>query len=180
MSRDGYDAVVYDLDGTLVRLAVDWSAARASVAGVFSDAGHDPGEADLWGLLDRADEIGDGLPARVTETVADHERAGARDSERLPLADEAARLAVDRPVGVLSLNAESACRIALERHDLADRIGIVLGRDSHERRKPHPGPLRAALDRLGVERDRALFVGDSASDRECAKRAGVDFAFVDG
>ena len=33
----GYDAVVYDLDGTLVRLAVDWDALRSDVRTLFGE-----------------------------------------------------------------------------------------------------------------------------------------------
>ncbi len=174
----GYDGVVYDLDGTLVRLAVDWTVVRADVAEVFRDAGRDP-SGTLWDLLERAETVGDErLLDRVTETIAGHEWAGASDSERLPTADDLLGVASERPVGVVSLNAESACRVALDRHDLADAVGVVVGRDSVPERKPDPRPLLVALDKLDVAPDRALFVGDSPRDRECARRAGVEFEGV--
>jgi len=180
VSRTGYGGVVYDLDGTLVRLAVDWAAVQADVEGVFRDAGRDP-SGTLWDLLERAESEGDGgdLHDRVTETIESHERDGARESERLPMADDLLGVAAERPVGVVSLNAESACRLALDRHDLADAVGVVVGRDSVPERKADPAPLLVALDRLGVAPERALFVGDSPRDRECARRAGVDFEGID-
>ncbi len=170
--------MVYDLDQTLVRLAVDWGAARDAVAEVFREAGRDPGEASLWRLLDEAEAVGGGLADRVEAVLADYERAGAETARRLPTADEVSVVAADRPVGVLSLNAEAACRVALERHDLTGHVACVVGRDSVQERKPHPAPLLTVLDRLDVALDRALFVGDSRRDAECAERAGVDFAFV--
>jgi len=177
--RDGYAGVVYDLDGTLVRLAVDWPAVRRSVAGVFRSDGRDPGEDSLWDLLERSAAT-ERLRERVNETIAAHEREGARRSERLALADECVAVARDRPVGVVSLNAESACRVALETHALGDAVGVVVGRDTVSERKPAPAPLRVALDRLGVAPGNAVFVGDVARDRECAERAGVDFERVGG
>ena len=178
VSSATYEGVVYDLDGTLVRLAVDWGAVRADVAGVFRDAGLDS-SGTLWDLLERAEATdANGLLDRVTETIAGHERDGARGSERLATADDLLGVAADRPVGVVSLNAESACRLALDRHDLADAVGVVVGRDSVPERKPDPRPLLVALERLGVAPERALFVGDSPRDRECARRAGVDYESV--
>jgi len=180
VSRTGHDGVVYDLDGTLVRLAVDWDAVQADVEGVFRDAGRVP-SGTLWDLLERAESDGDDeLLDRVTATIERHERAGARESERLPGADDLLETATHVPVAVVSLNAASACRLALDRHDLTDAVSTVVGRDTVPERKPDPRPLLVALERLGVTPGRALFVGDSPRDRECARRAGVDFEGVGG
>ena len=173
--ESAYDAVVYDLDGTLVRLAVDWDAAAADVADVLADHLSTAGETDLWAMLDLADEYG--RRDEVESVLADHECEGARASERLPLADSIADQEV--PVGVCSLNCEAACRAALDVHDLAADVDSVVGRDSVATRKPDPEPLRAALRGLDVEPGAAVFVGDSHRDELTAERAEVDFFYVD-
>ncbi|MFB6156498.1 MAG: HAD family hydrolase [Haloferacaceae archaeon] len=169
-----YDAVVFDLDGTLVRLAVDWEAVAADVTATFAEAGVDADGMGLWGMLDLADRTG--LRDAVEAVIADHETEGARRSERLPAADDLAGL--DRPAAVCSLNAEAAARVALDVHGLDDRVGAVVGRDSVATRKPEPEPLLAALEPLGVPPERALFVGDSERDATAAERAGVAFRYV--
>lgn len=45
-------------------------------------------------------------------------------------------------------------------------------------RKPDPTPLRIAAARLGIPPSAALFVGDSAYDRDAAAAAGMPFATV--
>jgi HAD superfamily hydrolase (TIGR01509 family) len=169
-----YDAVVYDLDGTLVDLAVDWAAVNEAARALFGGTGVDPGE-NLFEMLDRAGEAG--LDGQVEATIADHERAGAREATRGPLADELATL--DAPAAVCSLNCEAACRTALSKHDLAAHAEVVVGRDSVASRKPDPEPLLAALEQLGVPPTRAVFAGDSERDETTARRAGVDFRWVD-
>jgi len=169
---DGFDAVVYDLDGTLADLVVDWDAVARDVAAVIADAGVDPGE-DLWTMLDRADEAG--VRPEVEAVIGEAEVAGAEASERLAHADS---VPASGPVGVCSLNCERACRIALERHGLADRVAAVVGRDTVGTRKPDPEPLLETLCRLGVAPDRAVFVGDSDRDAVAADRAGVAFRRV--
>jgi phosphoglycolate phosphatase len=170
----GYEAVVYDLDGTLVRLAVDWTAAAEDVAAVYRDRGIDPGQRDLWDLLEQSTE--NGLHDAVEAALADHECSGARTSDRLGVADELGGL--DVPVGVCSLNCEAACRIALDRHDLATHVEYVVGRDTVEHWKPDPQPLTATVEGLGTDPARALFVGDSRRDEVTAERAGLDFEYV--
>jgi len=171
---DDYDAIVYDLDGTLVRLAVNWKAAAEAATAAFAEAGVDA-DADLWSLLETAPEHG--LADELESILAAHERRGAERSIRLPLADRLPHR--DRPVGVCSLNAESACRLALDRHDLSAHVGVVVGRDSVATHKPDPAPLLTTVERLGADPDRTLFVGDSERDAVTAERAGVAFAWVD-
>jgi len=170
---DGYEAVVYDLDGTLVELDVDWGAVREAVAERLRNDGVVVGDRSLWELLAETEELG--ASDTVEDTIAEHERAGARASTRLGTAD---RLPHSIPVGVCSLNCEAACRIALELHELDGFVDAVVGRDSADTHKPDPGPLLATIAALGVEPGETLFVGDSPRDRKTAKRAGVDFKYV--
>lgn len=178
-SSDGTEAArVYDLDGTLVRLDVDWKAAERDAREVIAgaDLGIDPEREDVWDLFDVAEEHG--LTEELESRVSAHEIAGAEQSRRLPPADELEGLSV--PVAVCSLNCEAACRIALERHDLTEFVDAVVGRDTVASRKPDPGPLLAAISRISAEPAETLFVGDSESDAVAAERAGTRFRYVDG
>jgi phosphoglycolate phosphatase len=169
-----YEAIVYDLDGTLVHLDVDWGAVREACAAALRERGVDDDGADIWGLRELAADRGH-LDA-VDATIAEFEREGAQTARRLALAEE---LPHSVPVGVCSLNCAAACRAALELYDLHDHVDAVVGRDSHETVKPDPGPLLAAVEALGAAPERSLFVGDSDSDREAAQRAGLDFQWVE-
>ncbi|PSP55566.1 phosphoglycolate phosphatase [Halobacteriales archaeon QS_1_67_19] len=147
------EAVVYDLDGTLVRLAVDWAAVERRLADLLASEGVE------------ADEL-----------IAAAEREGARQSRRLALADAVADHGV--PVGICSLNHEEAVRIALDEHGLTDHVEAVVGRGTVPERKPRPEPLLAAIERLGADPEDVVFVGDSEGDAEAAERAGTRFEWV--
>jgi phosphoglycolate phosphatase len=168
-----YEAIVYDLDGTLVRLDVDWDAVAARCGAVLRARDVEAAGASIWEMRERAAE--NDLLERVDETIAEFEREGARSASRLPLADELPR---DEAVGVCSLNASAACRIALELHGLDGHVGTVVGRDSVETVKPDPEPLLAAVEALGATPERTLFIGDSDTDEIAAQRAGTEFEWV--
>ncbi len=169
-----YEAVVYDLDGTLVHLAVNWGVVASDVRTVYEEAAIDPPAGGLWELMDAAENVGVG--AAVESAVADHEREGARNSHRLAHADDLLEREV--PIGVCSLNCEAACRLALDAHGLTEDVDVVIGRDTVPTRKPNPEPLLTAIEKLGASPGRSLFIGDSPSDEETADRAGVAFEFV--
>lgn len=172
MSTD-YDFVIYDLDGTLVELTVDWDAVARDVDEVLRTRDVDTAGHSLWEMLGLSDETGH--RDAVEAAIGEHERAGARNSQRLPLADE---LPLDAPVAVCSLNCEAACRTALELHDIDDHVDAVVGRDSVPTYKPDPGPLEALLAEFDAPAERTLFVGDSERDGVAARRAGIDFQWA--
>nr|WP_282594632.1 HAD hydrolase-like protein [Halomarina salina] len=151
---------------------VEWDRVASEVAHVLRDRGATPPDG-LWEMLVQSQ----GTPHHdaVEEVISRHEREGARDSERLPHADD---LPLDVPVGVCSLNCAAACRIALDTHRLDDHVGAVVGRDTVATQKPDPEPLLATVRALDARPERTLFVGDSARDEETARRAGTAFEWV--
>jgi phosphoglycolate phosphatase len=66
----------------------------------------------------------------------------------------------------------------LERDGVASLFDVVIGHDDVAAAKPAPDALHAALARLDVGADRALYVGDHPVDAEAATRAGVAFVAV--
>lgn len=167
---DSYPTTVFDLDGTLVRLNVDWDAVAEDAAAALRDHGVDPPDS-LWEMLETAEAHG--RRAAVEDVIATHERDGAATSTRLPAADTVPGASV----GVCSLNCEAACRIALSTHGI-DGIDTVVGRDTVPTEKPDPRPLLETIDRLGGEPENAVFIGDSDRDGTTAERAGVDYVDV--
>jgi putative hydrolase of the HAD superfamily len=62
----------------------------------------------------------------------------------------------------------------LERMRLAERLDVAVFSSEVGTRKPHPAIFEAALERLGIEPGRALFVGDRRfEDIRGAKEAGM-------
>jgi phosphoglycolate phosphatase len=51
------------------------------------------------------------------------------------------------------------------------RFSAIIGGDTVARRKPDPAPVREAVARAGARR--AIFVGDSISDTDAARAAGI-------
>lgn len=174
MTLDSYDGIVYDLDGTLVTLDVDWGQARADTVTALREHDIDARDQSLWVLLERS--VTEGFDHLVERELSAHEHEGARTSTVLPAAEA---LPHSVPTGVCSLNCEAACRLALEVHTLDEHVDAVVGRDTVETWKPDPDPLLETVQRLSVSPDTAVFVGDTERDARTAERAGVDFMYVD-
>jgi len=194
-----FDAVLFDLDGTLCRRTQDTEQLYLDA---FERAGAEPfGEpASLWAELegppDHEDRVGY-IGAGFARLAAKHGRTGvdvlALATALTDLVDDGqvelvpdARAALESAartgaVGLVTNGPERRQRIKLETLGILDRFDAVVYADDLRRRKPHTLPFERALDVLGLAPDRALFVGDSLTyDVAGAQNAGLAVAWVRG
>ena len=76
---------------------------------------------------------------------------------------------------------EGLARAVLTALDLARFFPVVVGGGGRHPLKPDPAGLLAAIDRFGAAPAGTLYVGDSETDAETARNAGVRFAlFTEG
>ena len=187
-----FDAVVFDLDGTLVDTAPDL---HAHLNALLAELGR-PGLAlaeirPLIGdgaraLLQRGLAASGGLPAGadlealflefLTRYTAQPVRFGAVYEGVAAVLDalqaEGARL------GVCTNKPQVPSERVLAALGLERYFPVVIGGDRLAVRKPDPGHLRAVLERLGARPARAVMVGDSATDLLTARAAGVACVLV--
>ena len=76
-------------------------------------------------------------------------------------------------IGVVTSKSEALALRALALWRIARYMDTVVGCDSCVRHKPDPEPVLLALERLGVQPARTVFVGDSVHDMEAGNAAGV-------
>ncbi len=56
---------------------------------------------------------------------------------------------------------------------LIDYFNLVVGGDSTQHYKPHPAPLRYAMEVLKADKDTSLMIGDSDNDYLCAQKCNI-------
>ena len=84
----------------------------------------------------------------------------------------------DYRVGICTNKPERLADLLLRRLGVRDAFASVVGADTLTVRKPDPEPLREAARRAGGDPARCVLVGDSDTDRETARAAGVPSVLV--
>ena len=79
---------------------------------------------------------------------------------------------------------EGSARLLIERLGVAKRFAFICGQDTFGVGKPDPTPLIKTIAASGGASNRAIMVGDSATDIKTARAAGlpviaVDFGYSD-
>ncbi|MCJ2531533.1 MAG: HAD-IA family hydrolase [Candidatus Thermoplasmatota archaeon] len=169
-----YATVVFDLDGTLVRLRVDWGDAQADLGRITRRFGKESAGRTIWEMLREA--TGEEASA-LDQALRTYEMEGGARAMRLPIADVLSRLG-EGAVGVVTLNCHACAEEALRSTGLSGFIGAIVARGDTTRLKPDPEPLLVCIQELGGEPGNAVFVGDRARDRETAEAAGTAFLAV--
>ena len=175
------DAVLFDIDGTLVDSnylhVFAWSDAfRAVDRAVPAWRIHRCIGMDSAALL--AELLGDDADALGERAKEEHGRQYAELSDRLEVLPGARELLADlAAAGIRVVLATSAPPEELERLravlHVEDDVAAITAANDVETAKPAPDVVGVALEKAGVLADRAFFVGDAAWDVQAAARAGV-------
>ena len=182
-----YDAIFFDLDGTVVDSLQDIVAVVNHTMRHFNlpERTTDALVPHLgWGVGNLIRKILPGLSEARTEEILAHYRAyyalHAGDQSRpfegiLPMM---ARLKADGLVlALLSNKPDAAVQPLVERY-FSGLVSLAVGELEGVRRKPHPDMVEAAARQLNVPLSRCLYVGDTEVDIDTAKNAGIDCACV--
>ena len=178
------EAVVFDFDGTLAELVLDFTAMKARVTNAARAYLADVPPPDGLPALEYADQ----LAARIRATTPGDATAFLRDVARAIMEQEieaagqaalfphtraalAALAAKGIPTGIITRN----CRAAVDRifPDAATHVGVILARDDTPHVKPDPRHLLTALAALGATPARSLMVGDHPMDLATGRAAGT-------
>jgi len=81
-------------------------------------------------------------------------------------------------LGILSNKFRRRIEVIMKRENLLDCFDVIVGSEDMVHYKPDPESLLLAIGQLGSSPSSCLYVGDSVTDGETAKRAGVPFVAV--
>lgn len=192
LSAFPFQAVIFDMDGTLVDSITDVAGA---VNRVLADAGLAPIEGKLRNSL-----LGEGARLRIQKAFAlrgenlddtalrkrtdDFTRYYAENRLLHTRPYDGAKSVVEKlsragiRMGVCTNKDEKSARDILSALQLMPPISDVAGADTFGVQKPNPDHVLKLLQRMKVDPGRAILVGDSIHDVNAANGAGVAAAAV--
>lgn len=177
-------AVIFDFDGTLAVLNIDFATMRQQVYELMKGFGVKSTSLKETYLLEIIDEAYTLLWERSpVEAETFYEKAhqilyqvemnAAKEGRLIPGVKEVLNQLRMKgiKVGIITRNCEEAVRKVFP--DIDAYFDVFISRDSVKKVKPHPDHLNAATKVLGVSGKEALMVGDHSIDILAGKRVGM-------
>lgn len=190
--RRRFDAVVFDLDGTLVDTAPDILAYLNEMLAELDRPALDIGAVramigdGVKRLMIRGLEASGGVPDRLDLDELFHRylerytHEPVRSSKPYPGIVQAldALESAGMRLGVCTNKPQLPTDRLLAKLDLERYFGAAIGGDALPTKKPDPAHLEAVLERLSVDPKRAVLIGDSETDLKTARAAGTPCILV--
>lgn len=177
---DKYAGFLFDLDGTLVDLHIDWKVVRIDLLKVFTKLFGGlviPG-IGLHGIIDFAMENCCHDARRVASNVLKkHEEPASFDQIQEGI-DLLLYVIDTKKIGIVTNNLHSTAKQILTQLGIWRDHFCIIGFDDVQKSKPHPEGILQAIKALHLERHQAVFIGDSNSDKIAAQKAQVDFIHI--
>lgn len=176
--------MLFDLDGTLVDTNIDFSLMRSEMLRLAQEYGAwDAGmqAMDILGIIDRACETlnqnqaggqAGQLRVQAMDALQEIEIRHALEAQEIPHALELLQELKDRNIrtAVVTRNCRAASRLSME--VVGIEADVVVCREDTSKHKPLPEPVLTAMERLSVQPEQAVMVGDHPMDIYSAKAAG--------
>ncbi len=177
-------AIIFDFDGTLAVLNIDFSSMRERVFDLMRRFGIREDAVQEKYLLEIIDEVYEmlwrrnpsGAEAFYREShdiVHDVEMKAAEKGRMIPGTEGALRRLREKgiKVGIVTRNCEAAVRKVFP--DINDFCDVFVSRNLVGKVKPHPDHLTHVMRSLKISGEDAMMVGDHIIDIQAGKRVGM-------
>jgi HAD superfamily hydrolase (TIGR01549 family) len=174
------EAVIFDLDGTIVAFNLDYKTLRSEARAHLIKIGIPTSLLDInesiFDMLNKTDlfVVNAGKPTGVAEKIRrevlniaeKHELEAAEKTSLLPGAVETLKTLrkMGLKMALCTINSRKSTERILTRFKIAEYFDATIPRDEVSQVKPSPEHCIAAVKALGVAPDKTLVVGDSVND----------------
>ncbi len=175
-------AAIFDFDGTLTELTLDFAALRAAMEEVARRyIGDDVIERQrhqyivemVYAIEEALGDSGPSFRDEALKRLTDLEVEAAHGKEVYPFTRDVLRTLRDKgvKVGIITRNTIEAVRLIFP--DAGEYVEAMVTREHTRQLKPNPVQVTMALSLLGVEPHEAVVVGDHPSDIKAGRAAGT-------
>jgi len=179
--------IVFDLDGTIVRLAADWHSLFKALTSRFIEKYQETiNYESMSAILSRIVEKDDKEELQLNfNLIQQYELENITSNE--PIKEtvyfinnkELFGVSPNAKLAVFSLNTRSTILKSLEMAGILNKFEFFVGREDVRKWKPEPDGLLKILDYFKVNTEEMIYFGDLEKDLLAGANAGIESYYID-
>ncbi len=179
--------IVFDLDGTIVRLVADWHSLFKALNSRFIEKYQKAiNHESMSAILSSVVKLGDEEELQLNfNLIQQYELENITSNQ--PIKEviyfinnkELFGVSPNAKLAVFSLNTRSTILKSLEMAGILDKFEFFVGREDVRKWKPEPDGLLKILDYFKVDAKEMIYFGDLEKDLLAGAKAGVESYYID-
>lgn len=184
---NGKEIIVFDLDGTIVKLQANWHSLKDILAKRYAEINSENCSfSSISSCLSKIVEKGDEKELKENfKIIRQYELENITDTKIIPEIvgfiknKEKFGISKEVKIVVFSLNTRKTVIESLKIAGISMFIDKIIGREDVRNWKPEPDGLIKLMQHYSVSPDKVVFFGDMKKDIEAGEAANVDSYYVD-
>ncbi len=180
--------IIFDLDGTIVDLKIDWSILKKILSKRYSEVYKTaPFEfKHITTCLDLIVKKGDEAELKeIFSIISEYEVNNFKNSKYIGGAvffiknKEKFGIRRDAKLAIFSLNTRNCIIKSLKSANIHKRFDLIIGREDVRKWKPDPIGLFKIKEYFNVNKKEMIYIGDSETDLKTGKNARIETFLID-
>lgn len=185
--QSNIEAVIFDFDGTLAILPINYDRMRKRLKALFSQFGI---ETDFHPLLDSISRARiklqrkgvtsiDGIEKKAYAIIDEEELEAVKVAKPAPGTKDILHSLKERNIAtaIVSRNGRKCINEFISKFNLPEP-NLIVSREDSKKLKPHPETIMMAMEQLKLQPQQLLIVGDSPNDIDAGKSLEIVTALV--
>lgn len=179
--------IIFDLDGTIVNLTVDWRALKDNLVKKYREIYKEQCDFErISRCLEKiVEKNGENILENFFGVIRHYELENIRDTQ---LIEETIFFIKNKGLfgvknnakfAILSLNVRDTIIQALELANIRDKIELIIGREDVRKWKPAPEGLIKIQNHFRIKKEEMVYFGDLENDLLTGENAGIDAYLID-
>lgn len=176
---ENHETVIWDFDGTIGRLGVDWIGLKRALAAVTLR--ETSRICEFTPLIPTFAQIIADFPRVrpfLEATILEFELRRGTFTPHHHVLETVKRWTGHRQFAILSSNMHATVDTTLRRHKIRDAFALIFGLDDVTEPKPNPEGAHTILSRLHGNARTVVMIGNDDVDRQTARAADIDILII--
>jgi len=179
--------IIFDLDGTIVNLIVDWMALKENLVEKYREIYKE--QCDFKRISICLEKIVEKNDENILENffgvIRHYELENIRDTQLIEetiffiKSKELFGVKNNAKFAILSLNVRDTIIQALVLANIHDKIELIIGREDVRKWKPAPEGLIKIQNHFKIKKEEMVYFGDLENDLLTGENAGIDAYLID-